>query len=69
MFQEVKLPDTLEKVTLARNWNKHEAGSTLSVDSARAEWLRQNDYLEGKSRGRVSKSKKKQGDAVDGDGE
>ena len=57
----------LVRVTLAKDWNKHKDGSTISVDSVRASWLQRNGYTESvrakvdtprvKKSGRVSKPK------------
>lgn len=51
----------LVKVQLSKDWSKHKSGSTVVVDSVRAEWLNSNGYVEkepGKKSGRVPKSKK-----------
>ena len=59
----------MNKLTLGKDWNKHKSGSSVTVDSARAAWLKSHGYLEtptvvsktetrkAKPRERVSKSK------------
>lgn len=48
----------LVKITLAKEWNKHAEGATVTVDSDRAAWLQDNGFLEKKKkRERVSKPK------------
>ena len=39
-----------EKVVLTKKWNKHKAGSTMVVDTLRAEWLRKHGYVRSKSK-------------------
>ena len=36
----------MEKLKLAKDWNKHKRGSVVTVDSLRAEYLRKNGFVE-----------------------
>lgn len=62
----------LHKLVLAEDWNKHKAGSEVTVDKQRAEWLTKNGYVvserEPKKSERVSKSKKRDSNPVEGNG-
>lgn len=63
----------LHKLLLAKDWNKHEAGSEVSVDRQRADWLVANGYVlserEPKKSERVPKQKKRSRNTVASNGE
>ncbi len=35
----------MEKLKLIKDWNKHKAGSTVTVDPVRAEWLKVKGFI------------------------
>ena len=40
----------VEQVTLTKKWNKHKAGSAITVDADRVTWLRKHGYCGLKSK-------------------
>lgn len=38
--------NSLIKVKLAKDWNKHKTGTVIEVDTLRAKWLRKNNFVD-----------------------